>query len=100
MYLVVFQAMPKFEPLLTVCLARFTAQYKTNTQSIAGRWQRFTQAQSKAATSFLIMRVGIEANQRADTRAPLAPLRLCAFALKVLPLFALLLFTGCASTPT
>jgi hypothetical protein len=45
------------------------------------------------------MKVGIEANQRAEARANLAPLHLCAFALKCFPLFALLLFTGCASTP-
>ena len=50
--------------------------------------------------SFLIMRVGIEANQRAEARATLAPLRLCVFTLKCLPLFVLLLFTSCASTPT
>lgn len=36
----------------------------------------------------------------AEARVPLVPLRLCAFALKYLPLFTLLLLAGCATTPT
>ena len=37
--------------------------------------------------------------QAAEGFSPFSTLRLCAFALKCFPLFALLLFTGCASTP-
>jgi len=37
--------------------------------------------------------------QEAEVLFPLFPLRLCAFVVICLPLFALLLFTGCATTP-
>lgn len=37
--------------------------------------------------------------KRAEARAPLAPSRLCAFALRSIPLFTAVLFVGCATTP-
>ncbi len=45
------------------------------------------------------MRVGIKANQQVEALAPLAPLRLCAFALNLLLFGAFLLLSGCATTP-